>query len=54
MKLSRVKLGAKKSDRPCEVVRNGIYVFREGDTSIFQIKGRGGTGMCADDILTLR
>jgi hypothetical protein len=45
------KLGAKKSDSPCGVVRNVIYLLRESGTPVLQIKGRGGTGWCPDNIL---
>jgi hypothetical protein len=45
------RLGAKKSDSPCGVVRNVIYILRERGTPILQLKGRGGTGLCPDNIL---
>ncbi len=46
-----VKLGAKKSDSPCGVVRNVVFIVRERGTPALQIKGRGGTGACANSIL---
>jgi len=45
------KLGAKKSDSPCGVVRNVVFIVRERGTPALQIKGRGGTGACANNIL---
>jgi len=45
------KLGAKKSDSPCGVVRNVVFIVRERGTPSLQIKGRGGTGACANNIL---
>jgi hypothetical protein len=44
------QLGAKKSDSPCGVVRNVIYILLEDDTPVLQIKERGGTGTCANSI----
>jgi hypothetical protein len=45
------KLGTKKSDSPCGVVRNVIYVLLEHGTPVLQLKGRGGTGWCPNNIL---
>jgi len=45
------KLGAKKSDSPCGVVRNVVFIVRERGTPALQIKGRGGTGACTNNIL---
>lgn len=45
------KLGSKKSDSPCGVVRNVVFIVRERGTPALQIKGRGGTGACANNIL---
>jgi hypothetical protein len=48
--LLKVQLGAKKSNSPCGVVRNVIYILLEGDTPVLQTKGRGGTGTCTNNI----
>ena len=34
--LLKVQLGAKKSNSPCGVVRNVIYILLEGDTPVLQ------------------
>jgi len=45
------KLGSKRGDGPCGVVRNVIYVLLERGAPVIQLKGRGGTGWCPNSIL---
>jgi len=46
----KAQLGVKKSDIPCGVVRNVIYTLLERGSPVLQIKERGGTGTCTNNI----
>ncbi|HXV37594.1 MAG TPA: hypothetical protein VEC18_10615, partial [Myxococcota bacterium] len=45
------RLGTRKAGGPCGDVRNALFVLRERGATVLQIKGRGGTGACENNIL---